>query len=295
MAARLAADRGARLTMRHAIRLLSVLLLTGAPAAAAAPASPFVPVMVDARTEAALGAFTFDRKHIAAAMKAARLAGAKGVVLKFFLDKPTDEASDAALAKELALIPSFLQARIDDTTKDPNPFPERFLVKDISGGFSGALGGSSGWLPLPRFAAAAKGVGFSDLADPARPANVPLIEVYKGRVSPTLYLSVLQWLLGPSKVVDGAHVAIGARKLTLDSGNEARVYLPPKGQLDYIPLLDLVKGRVPANRLKGKVVVLGYDGDKQTFFDTPTGKLGAHRLFCFALADLYRSLAPAKP
>ena len=280
--------------MRRHLLASALLLAAALPASAADTASPFVAVFVDAKTEAALGPFPLDRKHYADALRAMRQAGAKGVVLKYFLHEPRSEDGDAALAKELALIPTFLQARIDDSTKSPNPFPERFLVKDFSGPFSGALGGSSGWLPLPRFAAAAKGVGFSDLADPARPANVPLIEVYQGRVSPTLYLSVLQWLLGPSKVVDGSHVAIGARKLTLDSGNEARVYLPPKGPLDYIPLLDLVKGRVPANRLKGKVVVLGYDGDKQTFFGTPAGKLGAHRLFCFALADLYNSLAPAK-
>lgn len=278
--------------MRRTAALLSLLCL--APSAAPAAESPFVAVFVDAKAEAALGRFPLERKLYAQAVRALRLAGAKAVVIKDFLHEPGDAAGDAELAKELSLIPSFLQARIDDSVKSPNPFPERFLVKDFSGLFSSTLGGSSGWLPLPLFAKAATGVGFSDLGDPDRPHHVPLVEVYKGRVSPTMYLSVIQWLLGPAKVVDGTKVAIGKRSMSLDEGNETGVFLPPHGPVDYIPFLDLIKGRAPAKRLKGKVVVLGYDGPNQTTFQTPTGKLGAHRLFFFALTDLYGRLAPSK-
>lgn len=281
--------------MRKTASLLTMALLWAGPASSAPPASPFVAVLIDAKTEAALGTFPYDRKVYADAVKAARLAGAKAVVLKFFLHEPGSPAGDAALERELGLIPAFLQARIDDSWKNPNPYPERFLLKDAKGRFANALGGSSGWVPLERFSKAAKGVGFADLASADRPTTFPLVEVYQGRVVPSLYLSVLQWLLGAQPlVVDGVEVVLGARKLPLASGDEADVWLPPVAALDYVPFLDLVKGRAPAERLRGKVVLLGYDGDKQTTFKTKAGKLGAHRLSYFALTDLYSKLAPLK-
>lgn len=272
--------------------LLALAALLALPASAAP--SPFAAVFVDAKTEAALGPFPLERRHYADALKALRKAGARAVVFKYFFELPKDPAGDAALEAELKLIPSFLQARIDETTADPNPFPERFLVKAAQGSFDGAVGGGSGWVPIPAFAKAAAGMGFVDLADPKKPTRIPLVEVYKGKVVPSLYLSVLQWLTGAQAgVTGGKSLTLAGRTVALDAGDEAEVTLPSGAKLDYIPFLALVQGRVPAARLKGKVVVLGYDGPAAPSFDTPVGKLGAHRLFFFALEDLYRKLGPA--
>ena len=63
--------------------------------------SAFVPVFIDARTEARLGPFPYDRAVIAEALTALEKLGAKGVVLKFFLDQPKGKGDDA-LALEMA-------------------------------------------------------------------------------------------------------------------------------------------------------------------------------------------------
>src|SRR5688500_13635958 len=54
-------------------------------------------------------------------------AGARGLVLKFFYDLPSDPKKDEAVAKALCLMPTALQAchRADGST---NALPERFRI-----------------------------------------------------------------------------------------------------------------------------------------------------------------------
>ncbi len=71
---------------------------------------PFVLVMIDARTEAAMGKFPYDRAVIAKAVHRAAELGARGVVLKFFFPAPGSPAGDAALAAEMSKTKVLLQS-----------------------------------------------------------------------------------------------------------------------------------------------------------------------------------------
>lgn len=289
-------DRG-RLLWHNATMRVRVILAAAAssilssPVRATAAGSPFVPVFVDHKTEDRLGPFPYDREVYARALKAARTRGARAVVIKYFLDQPKSEAGDAALEAEMRKIPTFLQARIDEEEKEPNPFPEKFVLRGARRDASAGVAGASGWIPLKRFSSAARGVGFVDLADAAKPLQVPIVERYRGRVVPSLYLSVLRFLFGRGLAVTGGAITLGKRSVRLNAANEF-VLPPPAAPARHISLIDLLDGAVPESRLRGKIVVLGYDGKNQPIFQLPAGPLGAHRLFYEVLTGLYDALAP---
>lgn len=265
---------------------VAVLVLSGAAPSSAQ--GPFEAVFVDAKTERVLGPFPYDRKVYAGAVRKLREAGAKAVVIKFFLDQPKSPEGDAALAAEMKAIPCFLQVRLDDTEPSPNPMPARFAVTAATGAFSQALGAGSGWVPAPAFADAAAGGGFVDVRSAEEPLRVPVAFRFQGRVYTSLHLAVLQSMLGPLGIDDGKSVSMGGVGVALDADNEVLVRLPASDGLAPVSLSDLLAGTVEPARFKGKVVVLGYDGEKQGDFVTPLGRLRAHRLFYYSLLDLHR-------
>lgn len=265
---------------------VAVLVLSGAAPPSAQ--GPFEAVFVDAKTERVLGPFPYDRAVYAGAVRRLREAGAKAVVVKFFLDQPKGPEGDAALAAEMKGIPCFLQARLDDAEPSPNPMPARFAVAGATGTFSRSLAAGSGWIPAPAFADAAAGGGFVDVRSAEEPLRVPVAFRFQGRVYTSLHLAVLQSMLGPLGIEDGKSAAMGGVSVPLDPSNEVVVRLPASDSLAPASLSDLLAGTVDPARFKGKVVVLGYDGGKQGDFVTPIGRLRAHRLFYYSLLDLHR-------
>jgi hypothetical protein len=79
-------------------------------------------------------------------------------------------------------------------------------------------------------------------------------------------------------IVPNQHIRVGERQLPLDGKNCVRPPWPRKDALDYIPFLDVLRGARSVTRLKEKVVIIGYDGPGMHSFDTPAGKIKAHRL-----------------
>src|ERR1700741_1748893 len=84
---------------------------------------PFAAVFVDDATEQALGPFPYDRGLYAQAIESLRQAGAKAVVIKYFLDQAKPGDGDDQLAAEMKKIPVLLQARLDNSESHPNPLP----------------------------------------------------------------------------------------------------------------------------------------------------------------------------
>ncbi|MBI5478618.1 MAG: adenylate/guanylate cyclase domain-containing protein [Deltaproteobacteria bacterium] len=130
---------------------------------------------------------------------------------------------------------------------------------------------------LPRFNAAAKGLGFATVSEDATrtvrrfglmrehqgamylpfplPAVAAFRDVNRGR---------LAWL-GPQQ-----QVRLGAQTLELDADALWLDYRGPQGTFPTYPVLDLVQGRVPAGALAGKLVLigvtrLGYDAVRTPF------------------------------
>lgn len=253
-------------------------------AAATRPSHPFAFVLIDAKTEQSLGPFPYDRSVYAKAVAEAAAAGARGVVLKFFLDQPKTEAGDLAFVEAMAKTRVILQARVDDTERRPNTLPGKFTLGPAGAINAGTIGGNSGWIPLPDMAARAHAIGFIDNISIER---MPLVERYRGDYVKSLFTCCLELAFGESaQVTPGKVVRFGSKVLALDAQNHASVRYPAADDLQYIPLVDVLVGRArPA--LKDRVVVIGWDGPAFEPIDTPMGKVRPHRVFCYALLSLY--------
>ncbi len=222
--------------------------------------SAFVPVFIDAQTEAKLGPFPYDRAVLARAVTAFEKLGAKGVVMKFFLDQAKSQGDDA-LAAAMAKLPTVLQARCDDTEARPNALDARFSsIANLKMQF--AVSCKSGWIPLPVLQSKAADVCF---IDQSVPDTAPILERYQGRAVKSLYTCALALAGKPGPVADAG----GIRKIDLAKAP----------RIDAISLIDVFDGKTERGKIAGKVVVFGFEGPKAPMFDSSIGRLTAHRLF----------------
>jgi CHASE2 domain-containing sensor protein len=242
----------------------------------------FVVVFVDSETEAEFGPVPLERELLATGIEEIARAGAKGIVLKFFIDLPKDTAGDDRLAVAIQQLPVALQASITDE-RSPNPFPEQFFL-DLN--TSTTIRGSSGWIPLPMFSEHASDIGFVDFA--GFPA--PLLETYQGRPVKSLLLCAVELALEEQgRIEPGVGISFTDQTYRLTPRNEMTFTLVEEASIDYIPFHSVVRGIVDPERLQGKVVILGYDGPSIQSLDTPVGTITVHRLFIQLLKGFYES------
>lgn len=225
--------------------------------------SAFVPVFIDAATEAKLGTFPMDRAVYANAIVVLTKLGAKGVVMKFFLDQPKGKG-DETLAVAMAASPVVLQAKCDDEEATPNVLDARFTIAAGKQKFD--MSCKSGWIPLPALQRSAADVCFID--QPA-PDVVLWHERYQGRAVKTLYACAL--------------TLAGHKLAHTESAAPLKVDLKKSPLVNAISLIDVLDGKIDRSRIAGKVVVLGYEGAKASMFDTAMGRLSAHRYFMMNL------------
>lgn len=255
--------------------------------------SPFELVLIDSASEKQLGGFPIDRALIAKAVTILKQAGARAVVLKFFYDQPgKSPASDKALADAIGSIKTLLQARIDEAELPANPLPARFITGVVTGNFKSSLTGTSGWIPLAPFAAAAFDVGFVDIASPD---SVPMIESYQNKPVKSLTLAALEIAARETAKIDsGVRVTLGKKSVVLTEDNQVVLKLSSVALPDYVSFTALLDGKINSAQLqekfRDKVVVIGYDGEKMHFLTTNAGLVKAHRLFYLGLLDVYRQL-----
>lgn len=249
--------------MRSSIWKILWLGLLALPAICSAE-SIFVPVFIDARSEAKLGSFPYDRGVYAEALMAFEKLGAKGVVLKFFLDQPKGKGDDA-LALAMTKLPVLLQARCDDSEANPNPLDARFSTA-IGKQTTFTVTCKSGWIPLAQLQRNAADVCFID-----QPAiDVALwLERYQGRAVKTLYACALALA---KKSVPAA-----------DDNGTRKVDLTKVPRFDVISLVDVLDGKIERARITEKIIVFGYEGSKTAMFDSTIGRISAHRVFMLNL------------
>ena len=270
---------------------------TATTASTASTSSPFELVLVDSASEKQLGGFPVDRVLIAKAITVLKEAGARGVVLKFFYDQPgTSAESDKELADAIGSIKTLLQARMDEAELTANPLPARFMAGMVIGDYKSSLTGTSGWIPLAPFAAAAFDIGFVDTASPD---SVPIIESYQNKPVKSLTLATLEMATGKQAKIDsGARVTLGEKSLTLTDDNQVPLKLTSIVLPDYMPFTTLVDHKTDKAQLqekfRDKVVVIAYDGEKMHFLTTRVGTVKAHRLFYLGLLDVYRQWSALK-
>lgn len=273
--------------------LITVLTATAQANAPTSASSPFELVLIDLTDEKQLGGFPVDRALIAKAVTILKDAGARGVVLKFFYDQTgKSPASDQALVEAIGSIKTLLQARIDEAEVVANPLPARFFPGVVSGNFKVSLTGTSGWIPLAPFAAAAYDIGFVDISSPD---NLPMIESYQGKPVKSLALAALELATGEqAKINSGKQIIFGKQSITLTADNQVALNLGSVALTDYVPFSALLEGKVGKAQFRDKVVVIAYDGSKMHFLTTKAGTIKAHRLFYLGLLETYRQLNSPK-
>lgn len=249
----------------------------------------FTVVFITQATEAKYGRFPLDRSLLAQAVEKAADAGAKGVILKFFLDQSRTAEGDRRLATALSRVPVLLQARLDDSEKTPNPLEGRFTLPGST--FKTAVSGSSGWIPLPEFSRHAHDVCFVDFDS----SPVPIVEMYQGKTVKSLLACAAELAVGRKAVIRPVKdISIAGQTAFLDSLNRVTITLrreKPLASFDFNSLLD---GNIPPSALQNRVVVIGYDGPSIPQLSSPVGTMGAHRLFVLMLKGFYESMAPNK-
>jgi len=245
----------------------------------------FAVVFIDAATEAQLGQFPLDRSILAKGIRQAANLGAKGVVLKLFLDQPKNEVGDLLLEQAMTTTPVLLQARMDDMEARPNSFPARFALPSLEA--QAQVSGKSGWIPLTRFSDHAAGIGFVDFST----AVVPLLETYQSQTVKSLAVCCIELATGTQASIEpGKRLKFGAQELRVDERNCVTVRLPTEDNLKYIPFHLLVAGEIPSSQIKGKIVIIGYDGAQIQYLPTSIGAIRAHRFFVYALKSIYEQL-----
>lgn len=248
----------------------------------------FAVVFIDAQTEAQYGGFPLDRKYIAQAVEALAQRRAKGAVLKFFFDLPREGDGDARLAQAMGKLPVLLEARIDDTQAQPNPFPGTFWMSGVLPSAVRAFSGESGWIPLASLSAKARDVGFVDLPEPGW---VPMVEKYQGKVVKSLHLCALELAFDTTaKLAPGRSLTLAGKTIELDADNRVQIRFPAADKLSCVKFHDLLSGKLESKAVQGKVVILGYDGAKIQLIQSPLGPIKAHRYFVYGLQDLCRRL-----
>jgi len=278
--------------MKHSSRFPIALLfaffgLIGRASAESPPPGdwPFVVVFVDSKTEKASGPFPYDRAVYANAINKAADSGAKGVVLKFFIDKPKTADGDQALVDSAKRTKLIVQARLDDEEKTPNPLPDRFKLAMNPPSAGKLLSGKSGWLPLPALSAAAYDLGFIDYRTIDR---MPLVERYQDVLVRSLYLCCLEFAYGErAEISPGKSIRLHGKTATLNEQGEVTVEYPAKDDLTSISFADFIQQ--PARpEVKDKIVIVAYDSERFEAVDTPMGKVRPHRAFVYALMSIYR-------
>jgi hypothetical protein len=146
-------------------------------------------------------------------------AGARGLVLKWFLDLPRDKQQDEALAKALCLMPTALQAchKGDGST---NALPDRFRIPqsdDLE--LTEVMSSDRAYLPLAIFSKCARGVGFVDLAVD-RTDSIPLLEGYQDNLVKSLYVTALELELRETAIYKKNRVILGAKSLSFNTLGE---------------------------------------------------------------------------
>jgi len=248
---------------------------------------PFVLVLIDKKTEDALGPFPYDRAVLARAVRRSADLGARGVVLKFFISSPRSESGDRELAEAMKATSVLLQAGFDEGPPGPVKLPDRFMWSPVTPGKVKAHAASRAGIPLPQLSAVAYDIGFVDYYEQDR---FPILELYEGRYVKSLALAILELAFHQNaQVAPGESLRIGNQELALDADSQAAIRFPKKDDVKYISLVDFL-APAPLPQVKGRIVIVGFDAERSKLIPTPMGLLRLHRAFYYALVSLYASL-----
>lgn len=227
------------------------------------------------------GAFP-SRAQIAELTGALHSAGAKAVVLKFFLDGPGKEPDNTRLAEAIGRGRTVLQATINLEPPTSRDLPQRFRFPGKAP-FEPGIRGDEGWLPLTRFTDKAARVCFVDVRSPER---VPMLQMFGGHPVPSLYSCLLAELNGKEMSLSSRTATFGTTRIALDKDGEAAIRLDPRRSGARIPAQRIFAGHDWQSAVRGNVAVLMYTGPQSPTLPFNGKAEKVHDLFAAQLGGL---------
>ncbi|MBL8516452.1 MAG: CHASE2 domain-containing protein [Betaproteobacteria bacterium] len=262
---------------------LSVLTLTCLSLAAAPASGEVVFVDYDAETVKAHGDFP-SRAALAELVSALHGAGAKAVILKFFLDGPGKEPDNTQLAEAIGKGRTVLQATVNTEPPTTRELPARFRFPGKPP-FQPAIQGDAGWLPLARFSDKAARVCFADVRSLER---LPMLEIFGGHPVPSLYACLLAEERGKEMRFSANAVEFGTARWPTNAQGEVAIQLE-LGHAGRLPALRIFAAKDWQSHVRGKVAVLMYTGPRSPTLAFRGKQEKVHDLFAAQVGALLKS------
>ena len=231
-------------------------------------------VAIDNRSVKEIGRWPWSREVTARLIKNLSDYGAKTVALDMVFSEPQGEPQDRALAQAVAASPNLVMGyffRNDPQQSDPLAVAQTAAAKvkflRLEEGVAS--------VPLTQFSnldanIAAVGAGARDFGffnqipdDDGLFRKAPLLLLYDGDIYASLALKALSRFQGREIMVDVASfgvrsVALGPQALPVnEQGRLSLNYYGPTGTFTTISAADVLKGRLPKDALKDKLIFVG--------------------------------------
>ncbi|WP_457601371.1 CHASE2 domain-containing protein [Hydrogenivirga sp.] len=227
-------------------------------------------VAIDEKSVNELGRWPWSRKVIAELVR--KLASAKVVALDIVFSEPESEESDRELARSISEAGNVILGfffRLSSTQKE-DPYAislmqdSEFLRYKLTSDRVGLLDIPHVELSLPIFISGALGVGYLN-AEPDVDAiyrKYTLAHIFKGSVYLPLALQALRFYEGKDIYMelsdDGIEkLLFRGREVPVYEGRFHRINFYNPEKLKVIPAVDLLRGRVPEEEVRGKAVFVG--------------------------------------
>ncbi len=212
-------------------------------------------------------------------------AQAKTIVLKFFIDTPTNEKSDMLMEEAIKSARVILQASVNSDPPASSEIDERFKFEGTLKNVTPRISGKEGWLPLRRFQQYAAKVCFVDTQDVT---VVPLVEALNGQAYKSLYTCILEEAIGARLDSMGPDFAyFGDWKIPVTAQGGVKVKLTDLHFPQRIPAETILLSANSLKDIQGKIAIVTYSGAK-----SPTIRIGGetikvHQAFLAGLREIF--------
>ncbi len=233
----------------------------------ATPNSEVVLVTVDEKSVNRYGRWPWDRRILAHGLE--RLEGASVVVLDMVLSEPTTVEADTALAEQIVAMDNVICGFFFRNEASEGLYPgAREVLRDsslerVDLNHTPLPGGPYLELnTLPLLESCAANAAFSTvLDDDALTRRYPLALNFYGELYPSLGVQALRFHLNRDLSMSDAEgelvARLGEQRLPAGDLGLMRLNFYPRKSYREIPFVDLAEGRVPADQIDGKIVILG--------------------------------------
>ena len=209
-------------------------------------------IAIDDRTAAAHG-YPLKRDTLAQLVTSIGTLKPKALALDILLVDPGTEEGDAALATAIRSAPTIIAGAAT--------FPQSLqsVIENAEDPLATVPEAQQLLLPQPRFAEAAP-LGIVNVATDQSgvPRFIPLFSRAADRLDAAFPLRAASIALGAEPLIENDGIRLGAHRIPTDTGQRLPLtFYGPAGSISTFSAADALDGKLPADAITGKVVVIG--------------------------------------